>query len=66
MSTKEQSNKERFVIWSEKLYGDLMKMGVDMEDDRTFLLVKTSITAFLKDKMKPMVERLQREVQKIH
>jgi len=53
------------VIWSAKLYDSLVdEMGVDMDDDRTFLLVKTSIAAFLKDNAKPMTERLSRDVQK--
>ena len=53
------------MIWSAKLYDSLVdEMGVDMDDDRTFLLVKTSIAAFLKDNAKPMTERLSRDVQK--
>ena len=62
ISTK--PNKENFAKWSAKIYDELIDAGIDMDDDRIYLLIRTSIAAFLKDNAKPMTERLSRDVKK--
>jgi hypothetical protein len=48
------------------MYDDLVTMGINMNDDRIYSCVRSSIAMFLKDNIKSMINRLLHEVKKVN